>query len=38
VPEAHLYRVGVTALVVMTIWAPLFIRQLGLGFTLFRPK
>lgn len=27
-PEAHLYRVGVTVLVVMTIWLPLFIRQM----------
>lgn len=38
VPEAHLYRVGVTVLVVLTIWTPLFIRQLGPGFTLFRSK
>jgi hypothetical protein len=38
VPEAHLYRVGVTVLVVTAIWLPLFIRQLGSGFTLFRPN
>lgn len=28
-PEAHLYRVGVTVLVVMTIWTPLLFRQMG---------
>lgn len=28
-PEAHVYRVGVTALIVSTIWLPLFIRQLA---------
>lgn len=38
VPEAHLYRAGVTVLVVLTIWTPLFMRQLGLGFTRFRPE
>jgi len=26
-PTAHLYRVGVTVLVVMTIWLPLFMMQ-----------
>lgn len=29
IPEAHVYRLGVTVLVVMTIWLPLFIRQLA---------
>jgi len=29
VPEAHLYRVGVTVLVVMTIWLPLLFRQMA---------
>jgi hypothetical protein len=30
VPEAHLYRIGVTVLVVLTIWLPLFVTQ-GMG-------
>ena len=30
VPEAHLYRIGVTVLVVLTIWLPLFVAQ-GMG-------
>lgn len=33
VPETHLYRVGVTVLVVMTIWMPLLFRQMAMRFT-----